>query len=73
METEHENVRLSQFLQALDFNIMVEIIDSSDGEIYLGRAGDLTQRILNLRNITGTCIVEGHIRIYTERINDAIF
>ena len=69
MEMENENMRLSQFLEAFDTNTMIEIIDSLDGEIYRGRAGDVIQRILNMRDIImgNTCIVEGNIRIYTER------
>lgn len=70
MEMEHENIRLPQFLEAFDDNTTIQIIDSLDGEIYHGRVGDVVQRILNMRNIImgTTCIVEGNIRIHTERI-----
>ena len=68
---EYEKMGLSQFLEAFDVNTMIEIIDSSDDEIYQGRVGDVKQIIMNMRDVIlgTTCIVEGNIRIYTERTN----
>lgn len=65
-------MRLFDFLEIFESNVMIELFDFQDGRIYYGEAGKLTQKILNGREVIPETayISEKNIRVFVALEDD---